>query len=418
MAKFVINGGKPLHGKIKVSGSKNAGLKMLAACVLTNKPCTLSNMPKISDIDTMLQIIQDIGGKTTRKNHRITVDASSVKQCHPDDRLINLMRASVVIVGPLIARFKEAEISQPGGCLIGARPIDTHIDAFRQLGVDIRQKNNHYLFRSNDKGGFKRVILKEMSVTATENVMMAAVLRNGKTEIRVAAAEPEIEDLANFLNKMGAKISGAGTHVINVTGVKKLEGAEYSVMPDRIEAGTFIIMAIAAKGNVEVQNIIPTHLDALLHKLNEMNVNYTLKSNSIIVKPTASLKPVYIDTRPYPGFSTDLQSPMAVLLTQANGTSRIFETLFESRFNYVSELSKMGADISVLNPHTLVIHGPTPLCGKKITAHDLRAGASLVIAALCARGQSIIDNIELIERGYESLEKRLKLLGADIERLE
>jgi len=413
--KFVIKGGQPLEGQIEVLGSKNAALKILAACLLTNETCFISNVPNISDINVMVNIIKDLGGKVEVDGHRITLKAELTHN-HPSDRLVNLLRASVVVVGPLLARFGEVEITQPGGCLIGARPIDTHLDAFRQLGVEIRQKNGRFVFQVNKlKGG--PVILKEMSVTATENVMMLATLAEGESEIRVAAAEPEIEDLANFLNKMGAKITGAGTHIIKIKGVRKLKGTEYKVMPDRIEGGTLIVAAVATKSQVKVKNVIPQHLDSLLHKLKEINANIIIKPNSVEIKPHTYLNATYIDTRPYPGFPTDLQSPMAVLLTQAKGTSQIFETLFESRFNYVKELVKMGANISVLDPHTIVIHGPTPLCGKEIVTHDLRAGASLVIAALIAQGKSVIEDVELIDRGYEKLDQRFKNIGANIERV-
>jgi len=411
----MIKGGQPLEGQIEVLGSKNAALKILAACLLTNETCLISNVPNISDINVMVDIIKDLGGKVEVDGRRITLKAELAHN-HPSDRLVNLLRASVVVVGPLLARFGEVEIAQPGGCLIGARPIDTHLDAFRQLGVEIRQKNGRFVFQANKlKGGL--VILKEMSVTATENVIMLATLAEGESEIRVAAAEPEIEDLANFLNKMGAKITGAGTHIIKIKGVRKLKGTEYKVIPDRIEGGTLIIAAVATKSQVEVKNVIPQHLDSLLHKLKEINANIIIKPNSVEIKPHTYLNATYIDTRPYPGFPTDLQSPMAVLLTQAKGTSQIFETLFESRFNYVKELVKMGANISVLDPHNIVIHGPTPLCGKEIATHDLRAGASLVIAALIAQGKSVIEDVELIDRGYEKLDQRLKNIGANIERV-
>lgn len=416
MAKFVIEGGKRLSGQITVSGSKNASLKMLPACILTEEKCSILNVADITDIRTMIQIIKDLGGIIERKNSELLIDTSSLKSFSPSDRLVGSMRASVVIVGPLLARFGRAEITEPGGCLIGARSIDTHIDAFKQMGVKVTQKNNHFYFEVDKLKG-QTVILREMSVTATENIMMLATKAEGETEIRVAAAEPEIEDLANFLNKMGAKIQGAGTHTIKIKGIKKLKGAVHRVIPDRIEAGTLAIAAAVSKGHIEIKNIIPSHLDLLLTKFKDIGVNFSLTSNSLIIQPSATFKPIYIDTRPYPGFSTDLQAPMAVLLTQAKGTSRIFETLFESRFNYVKELINMGASATIPDPHTLIIKGQTPLHGAEIECFDLRAGATLVIAALIAKGESVVKNVELIDRGYEKLEERLKNIGANIERV-
>jgi len=415
MAQFIIQGGFPLKGEVKVNGSKNTSLKILAATILTDQTCLLTNIPQISDIAVMLEIIRRLGGKVVIKDHSLIINNSSLNSASPPEDLVKKMRASIVVVGPLLARFKEIRISQPGGDLIGARPIDTHIDAFRQLNVQVEQEDGFFLFRA-DRARANKVILREMSVTATENIMMFAATLKGETEIRVAAAEPEIEDLARCLNKMGAKISGAGTHVIQIKGVSRLSGVEHQVIPDRIEAGTFIIAALASRGKVRVTHLIPQHLDAVIYKLKEANAQLVIESDAVLVKPTTSLRPVYIDTRPYPGFPTDLQAPMAVLLTQASGTSRIFETLFESRFNYTKELAKMGADITILNPHTIDIHGPTPLYGKEILSYDLRAGASLVIAALIAKGESIIDHVELIDRGYEKFDERLKALGAKIER--
>lgn len=413
--KFIIKGGRPLKGQIEVAGAKNAALKIIAACILSDGVCSISNVPDISDIKTMAEIIKNLGGRVKKKNSNLVIDASSLRHFHPSDILVGLMRASVVVVGPLISRFGKAKIAQPGGDLIGARSIDTHINAFKKMGIKVDQKNGYFHFEVDKLKG-QTVVLDEISVTATENIIMAACLASGETEIRLAAADPEIEDLADFLNKMGAKIQGAGTHTIKIKGVKKLKGVSHKVIPDRIEAGTLIIAAAVTKGEVEIKNIIPSHLDAFLNKLRQANVNFKILDDSLVIKPTTNFDPIYIDTRPYPGFSTDLQAPIAVLLTQAEGDSRIFETLFESRFNYVKELTKMGANAKILDPHTLIIRGPTPLYGKEITTYDLRAGATLIIAALIAEGKSTIENIELVDRGYERLDQRLKKLGAKIER--
>ncbi|MCX6806776.1 MAG: UDP-N-acetylglucosamine 1-carboxyvinyltransferase [Candidatus Berkelbacteria bacterium] len=416
MAKYIVEGPTPLKGQIKVSGSKNSSLKLIAACILSDKPCTISDIPEISDTKKMLEIIKNLGGKVEIRGKNTTIDCSAINSFSPKDSLVNSMRASVVVIGPLLARFKKVEISHPGGCLIGSRPIDTHIKAFKEMGVKVTEKNNHFVFESKQIKGSK-VILSEMSVTATENVMLLATLAEGETEIRVAAAEPEIEDLACFLNKMGAKIQGAGTHNIKIKGVKKLNGAIHTVMPDHIEAGTLAVAAAASKGNLKITNIVPQHLDIILNKFKEINVNFVLGHNFLTIKPSQKLKNVYIDTRPYPGFSTDLQAPIAVLLTQAQGNSRIFETLFENRFNYANELAKMGAKIASPDIHTLTIKGPTKLHATNITCSDLRAGATMVIAAMIAYGKTTIDNVELIDRGYEKFEERLNSIGAKIQRI-
>lgn len=414
--KFLIEGGRPLYGQIEVKGAKNAALKMIAASILTKEPLRLSNVPDISDIKVMAQIIENLGSKVEREGEKLKIETANLSSFHPKDELVGLLRASIVLIGPLLARFGEVKISLPGGCLIGARPIDTHLDAFRQLGVSISEERGHYIFKKGRPKG-KRVILKEMSVTATENIMMMATKIPGITEIRVAAAEPEIEDLALFLNKMGAKIEGAGTHNIRIKGVKELKGLSYEVMPDRIEAATWAILAAATKGEVEIKNINPLHLDLVLSKFKEANMNFKIKDNSLYIRPTTEFHPINLQTQPYPGFPTDLQAPLAVLLTQAKGTSYIFETLFEGRFNYAKELSKMGAFAKILDPHTLMIKGPRPLYGKEIRTYDLRAGASLIIAGLIAQGQTTIDKVEIIDRGYEKIDEKLKKLGAKILRL-
>jgi UDP-N-acetylglucosamine 1-carboxyvinyltransferase len=336
----------------------------------------------------------------------------------PDYQLVKHMRASVVIIGPLLSRLKKVTIPQPGGCLIGSRPIDTHLNAFRKLGVEVRQEEDLYHFSINEIIG-RKVVLDEMSVTATENMIMASVISKGTTEIRLAASEPEIEDLIKLLNKMGARINGGGTSNLVIKGVKKLHGAKHRILADRIEAGTFAVAAAVSRGDVRIKGIVPDHLDSLLQKFDQANVKYEIEKNSILhIKPTTIFKPISFDTRPHPGFPTDLQAPMAVLLTQANGTSRIFETMYEGRFGYVTELTKMGANIKSLDSHTIIVTGPTPLYGKDITSFDIRAGATLIIAALIAQGNSLIDRVELVDRGYEKIEKRLQKLGAKIKRLE
>jgi len=417
MAKFRIKGGISLSGDITVSGAKNAALKMISASLLTDEEVVLTNVPDIDDIRTLLLILEKLGASVDFSDHKVTICCAKVQSSEPDYQLVKHMRGSVVIVGPLLARFGSATIPQPGGCLIGSRPIDTHINAFRQLNVEINQEKDLYKFSTTKLSG-NTIVLDEMSVTATENALMAAVLAKGNTEIRLAASEPEIEDLSTMLTTMGAKIKGAGSNTISVQGVSKLRGAQHQVIPDRVEVGTFAIAAAVSRGDVKIHNVIPQHLDSLLHVLHQLNVSHCIEKGNILhIKPTTIFKPVHIDTRPYPGYPTDLQAPLSVLLTQANGTSRIFETMYEGRLGYTKELEKMGASIKSIDAHTVTINGPTPLYGKHITSFDIRAGATLIIAAIIAQGESVIDKIELVDRGYEKIEVRLSSIGADIERI-
>lgn len=417
MSKFIIEGGHSLEGEIFASGAKNAALKMVAAAILTNEDVKLTNVPDIKDIQTIKTILEKMGARIEFVDHIMTINCSGLKTHEPDYQLVKHMRGSVVIIGPLLGRFGQTKIPQPGGCLIGSRPIDTHIDAFNQLNIICKQDKDYYSFETKKLQG-NRVILNEMSVTATENVLMAATLANGKTEIHLAASEPEIKDLADLLNKMGAKIQGDGTSVIKITGVKKLHGAEHTVIPDRIEVGTLAIAAAVSRGDVRIRNVVPHHLDIFLQKLKKANVNFDIEDeNTLHIKPTTIFNPINIDTRPYPGYPTDLQSPLSILLTQANGTSHIFETMYEGRLGYVKELQKMGAEITIIDTHTIIINGPTPLYGKQIDSIDIRAGATLIIAALIAQGESVIDHVEKVDRGYEKLEERLNKLGANIKRL-
>jgi UDP-N-acetylglucosamine 1-carboxyvinyltransferase len=417
MSKFIIQGGHSLKGEISVGGAKNAAMKMMAAALLTKDTVELRNVPDIQDIQTLQRILEKLGVKIGFDNGVMTILARDVSDYSPDYQLVKHMRGSVVVVGPLLGRFGQAKIPQPGGCLIGSRPIDTHLHAFAQLGVEVKSEQDYYVFDGRKmKGG--RVILEEMSVTATENVLMAATLAKGTTTIHLSACEPEIVDLAEMLVKMGAKIKGAGTSVITVEGVDKLHGVKHTVIPDRIEAGTFAIAAAVSRGDVRIKNFVPEHLELVLNKFRQGNVNFEIEDDKTLrIKPTTIFKPINFDTRPYPGFPTDLQAPMSVLLTQANGTSRIFETMYEGRLGYVKELAKMGANTNIIDAHTVIINGPTPLYGKEITSFDIRAGATLIIAALIAHGESTIDRIELVDRGYETIEKRLGNLGARIKRI-
>jgi len=418
-SKFVIEGGYPLKGEVQVSGSKNAALPILAATLLTDGVSTISNVPDIADIRVLIEIIESLGGKIEWINkNRVRVDNSGVDGREPDFTKIKKLRASILILGPLLARFGKVKTTHPGGCHIGARPIGVHLKGLEALGGKYHSDDQFYYLESEGLRGAK-IVLDEMSVTGTECIIMAAVLAKGKTEIRLAAAEPEVSNLIEALNKMGAKIKGTGTHTLMIEGVGKLQGAELRVIPDRLEAGTFAIAAAITHGEVGISGYVQDHLDIFTNKLRDANVQFDFVfPDKIQISKTSHLKPVKIRTDIYPGFPTDLQAPFSVLLTQVEGTSEIFETMYEGRLNYFRELAKMGATADILDPHRAVVKGPTPLYGKEIESLDIRAGATLILAALIAQGKSIISNIELIDRGYEKIDEKLRALGAKIERME
>jgi len=420
MSKFIIAGKKELRGEIRISGAKNAALKILPASILGDSTSIIKNVPVITDILKMDEILQSIGARITFEENVFKIDPSGIHSSSPDERLVKKLRGSVVLIGPLLAKFGKAVFSEPGGCLIGSRPIDDHLDVFRQFGINIKLKDGKYFFSGKPKAG--NIILSAMSVTATENAVMAAVLSPGTTKIFVAAAEPEIADLANFLNKMGAKISGAGTHEITIEGVKQLHGAEYSILPDRIEAGTYILGALATNSELEIGPFVPDHLSIVLKKLNDMGAKFKLIDHNghsfIRTLKHSQLVAGNIDTRPYPGFPTDLQSPFTVLTTQAQGESQVFETMFEGRFRYIEELKLMRANIDILNPRTFIVNGPTKLFGTEISARDIRGGAAVVIAALIAERETIVNDVEFIDRGYEDMYGKLSAIGAAITRVD
>ncbi|MFC1687645.1 UDP-N-acetylglucosamine 1-carboxyvinyltransferase [Patescibacteria group bacterium] len=422
MENFVIQGGESLEGEISVSGAKNAALKLISAALLTEEKCIIHGVPDIADVRHLLDILVKLGVKIEFKDHTLALEAKSLVSGNPDYQLVKHMRASVVIIGSLLGRVGEVQIPHPGGCLIGARPIDTHIRAFEQMGVKVVHSEDMYTFSAHPLQGGK-VILDEMSVSATENILIAACCATGVTEIHLAASEPEIVDLAKFLISMGAKIEGVGTSIIRVTGQKKLQGTKYTILPDRIEAGTFAIAAAVSRGDVKIRGVIADHLDAVLNTFRKANVTFSIeKENDVLstlhIQPTTMFEPIHIDTRPYPGFPTDLQAPISVLMTQARGTSRIFETMYDARLGYIRELARMGADATILDTHTAVIEGPTTLYGKRITSLDIRAGATLLIAAMIAHGESVLERVDLIDRGYEEIETRLNGIGAKIKRIQ
>lgn len=415
--RYVIHGGRPLRGEVTPSGSKNAALPIVAATLLSDETFVLENVPDISDIQTLLHIMEYIGSKYTFEKGRLEICTKKIKKTSIPHELVSKLRGSIVLLGPLLARAGEVEMAFPGGCVIGKRPVDTHLDAFRCLGVTIDESPTKIRLTAKNITG-NEVTLKEISVTATENIVAAAVLARGKTIIRLAACEPHVQDLCHFLVSCGAKISGIGTHTLTIEGVKSLRGVKHRVVADYLEIGTFAIAAAATKGDVVILEGRRHDLDVLWQKLEEAGAKVTFGKDTVRIIGPENLQPIRkVDTGIFPKFPTDLQSPFMVMLTRANGVSKIFETLFEGRLNYLFELEKMGAHIEFLNPHQALIVGPTRLKGAEIASCDIRAGAGLVIAALMAEGETIITNINYVERGYENIHTKLQKLGADIERI-
>lgn len=418
MEYFEIRGGKRLKGEIDVRGSKNATTPILAATLLTKEECILNNIPLIEDVFRMIEILQSMGVEVRRLGERkISVKADQIDHQKMDVEKVKMLRSSILLLGSLSARLDKFKLYHPGGCVIGKRPVDAHFKALEQLGVDIRQDGKSYIINSKNKKSGK-VVLSGMSVTATENAMMLAAGMPGKTVIKIAACEPHVEDLGRFLISMGAKIKGLGTHTMEITGMKNLHGAKHEIIPDANEAATFLIMGVATNSPIKIKNAIEDHLDLVLEKLREFGADFKIGKNYIEVVPTKKLIAVpKIDTRTYPGIPSDVQAPFGVLATQAQGQTLMHDTLFEGRFNYVGEIKRMGAKAEIVDMHQVMITGPTKLKGKEIKSFDLRAGASLIIAALVAEGKTKINDIYQVDRGYEKIEERLQKLGADIKRI-
>lgn len=419
--KFVINGRKKLKGEIELNGFKNAATPIIAATLLTEKPCILENVPKIGDVLKMLEILKSCGSEIKwLDNHTLEINNREVDPDSINQDLVGQIRSSILLIGPMLARFKRFRFAFPGGCQIGARPIDAHLEAFQDFGAEINFDKNSGLYEISLKNPkTNKVRLKEFSVTATENLLMLSAAY--PLEIRLAACEPHVEDLGKFLIKCsGAKISGLGSHWINTAPAPNSLGSpkiNYRIINDFIEAGTFAVLAAATKSNLSIKGINPNHLDAPLEKLKEFGVIFEYDGDRLLVEgEKSSLKAARIQTLPYPGLPTDLQAPFGVLATQAEGRTSVFDMMYQNRLGYVNELKKMGADAEIIDPQRAEINGPTELHGTEIESLDLRAGATLVIAALVANGKSVIGNIEQIDRGYERLDDRLKDLGADIER--
>jgi UDP-N-acetylglucosamine 1-carboxyvinyltransferase len=416
MYQYVINGRQKLNGSIQVYGDKNTALKLIPSTILSDEPCTISNIPDITDVKIMIQIMQKLGSTIEKLDEGVyRFDNSTINNTIIDSSLAKQLRASTVLIGPILAKFKEVTFPHPGGCIIGKRPIDIHIDAFRKLGATINVDEENYHITCPSLTG-RKIIPHLISVTGTENIIMAAALSKGRTIIEYAACEPSVVSLAEFLNSRGAKIQGAGSPRIIIDGVDKLHGADIAVIPDRIEAGTFVIMGALIADKLEINNCDPTHLEVFLEMMSTSGVKLNIESNKITVEYSPELIAKNMTTNAYPGFPTDLQAPYTLLMTQARGVCMIHETIFEGRLNYAEWLNKMGANIVPCDPHRVLVSGPTPLFGKKIVSPDIRAGIALVIAGLIAEGQSQIDNIDLVDRGYANLDQRLTALGASITR--
>ena len=412
MSSYIIEGGHKLEGTVKISGSKNSALPIIAATILNAGKTTLYNVPNIQDTQMMYKILETLGAKIEKKNGKIKIDTSKIEKFEIPPELMHKMRSSVILAGALIGRYKKATFSYPGGCDIGSRPIDLHLKSFEKLGIQVNQ--NHGNIECNaEKIKGEKIDLDFPSVGATENAILASVLAEGTTIITNAAREPEIIDLQNFLNKMGAKIVGAGTDEIQIEGVKKLKDISYNIMPDRIETGSFLCFAAATKGNIILENVNATHITPIISKLEEAECKIETSKNKIKIIAPKKLKAIDIKTMPYPGFPTDMQSVFASMLTIAKGTSIIVENIFENRYKYTQELNKMGAKITV-EGKSAIIRGTRKLYGADVKATDLRGGAALVLAGLIAKGKTQVEDIEYILRGYEKLDYKLQNLGANI----
>ncbi|WP_418861844.1 UDP-N-acetylglucosamine 1-carboxyvinyltransferase [Streptococcus sp.] len=419
MRKIIINGGKKLQGEVTVSGAKNSVVALIPAIILSDGVVTLDGVPAISDVDNLIEIIEVMGGSVKRDGETLEIDPRGVKDMPMPFGKINSLRASYYFYGSLLGRYGQATVGLPGGCDLGPRPIDLHLKAFEAMGASISYEDESMRIATDAGQRIKgaHIYMDTVSVGATINTMLAAAKADGRTVIENAAREPEIIDVATLLNNMGARVRGAGTEVITIEGVESLHGTRHQVIPDRIEAGSYIAMAAAIGKGIKVKNVLYEHLESFIAKLEAMGVRMTVEEDAIFVEEQGDLKPVDIKTSPYPGFATDLQQPMTPLLLKASGRGKIIDTIYEKRVNHVPELARMGADIQVLGGQ-IVYNGPTQLSGAPVKASDLRAGAALVTAGLMAEGQTEITNIEFILRGYSNIIEKLYDLGADIRLIE
>ena len=419
MRKIIINGGKKLQGEVTVSGAKNSVVALIPAIILSDGVVTLDGVPAISDVDNLIEIIEVMGGSVKRDGETLEIDPRGVKDMPMPFGKINSLRASYYFYGSLLGRYGQATVGLPGGCDLGPRPIDLHLKAFEAMGASISYEDESMRIATDAGQRIKgaHIYMDTVSVGATINTMLAAAKADGRTVIENAAREPEIIDVATPLNNMGARVRGAGTEVITIDGVESLHGTRHQVIPDRIEAGSYIAMAAAIGKGIKVKNVLYEHLESFIAKLEAMGVRMTVEEDAIFVEEQGDLKPIDIKTSPYPGFATDLQQPMTPLLLKASGRGKIIDTIYEKRVNHVPELARMGADIQVLGGQ-IVYNGPTQLSGAPVKASDLRAGAALVTAGLMAEGQTEITNIEFILRGYSNIIEKLSDLGADIRLIE
>ena len=416
MEQYIIKGGNPLVGEVEIGGAKNAALGILAAAIMADEPVLIENLPDVNDINVMLEAIEGIGAMVQRiDRHTVKINGNTIGDFSIDYDYIKKIRASYYLLGALLGKYKRAEVALPGGCNIGSRPIDQHLKGFRALGADVEIEYGKILAEADRLVG-KHIYFDVVSVGAPINVMMAAAMADGLTIMENVAKEPHVVDVANFLNSMGANIRGAGTDVIKIRGVKSLHKAEYSIIPDQIEAGTFMFAAAATRGDVTVLNVIPKHLDATISKLVDIGCEVEEFDDAVRVVASKPLHHTQVTTLPYPGFPTDMQPQMAVVLGISEGTSTVTESIFENRFKYVDELTRMGANIKV-ESNIAIINGVTRYTGARVNAPDLRAGAALVIAGLVAEGITVIDDIYFIERGYEEFDQKLRGIGAQIEKV-
>ena len=420
MARYEIQGGLPLNGAVTISGAKNAAVAILPATLLVNGPCRIENVPDISDVRILLSILEGMGAHIENPETGVyIIDCSEVRNTKPDGELVRKLRASYYLMGALLGRHGKAHVALPGGCNFASRPIDQHIKGFAALGADVEETDDYVALQPGPRGlQGNRISLDIVSVGATVNIIIAATLLPGQTVIENAAKEPHIVDLANFLNTMGAHISGAGTDTVKIRGVEALSGGTYAIIPDQIEAGTYLAAVVAAGGNVLVQNVIPKHMECITSKLAEMGAEITNYDDAIRIRSSGQLRSTTVKTRPYPGFPTDMQAQICVCMSLASGVSRLTESVYETRFfGYCTELESMGADIQI-NGKTAIVTGVDQLYGATVSANDLRAGAALVIAGLAAEGVTWVKNIHYVERGYEQLIEKLTALGAGIRRIE
>ncbi len=416
MEQYIIKGGSPLVGEVEIGGAKNAALAILATAIMTDETVTIENLPNVRDINVMLDAISGIGGNVERVDvHTVKINGSMINDLSVDYEYIKKIRASYYLLGALLGKYKRAEVALPGGCDIGSRPIDLHLKGFRALGASVDIQHGLISAEAEELKG-THIYLDKVSVGATINIMMAAAMAKGKTTIENAAKEPHVVDVANCLNSMGANIRGAGTDVIRISGVERLHKTEYSIIPDQIEAGTFMFAAAATRGDITVKNVIPKHLEAISAKLLEIGCEIEELDDAVRVVASKPLRHTQVTTLPYPGFPTDMQPQMSAVLGIAEGTSTVTESIFENRFKYVDELTRMGASIKV-ESNIAIVTGTANYTGARVSAPDLRAGAALVIAGLSAEGITIVDDIYYIERGYENFDVKLALLGAQIEKV-